>query len=176
MEKTKYCYRYPHPAVTTDCVVFGIDGPNLKVLLIERGNEPFKGCWAFPGGFLNMDETAEQGALRELAEETGLQLGHIKEFGTFSEVERDPRERVISIAFYALVRESDVQGSDDAARAQWFPLDKIPHLAFDHDIMLRKALIRLKEDLDRTPLCEEHPSSQDFLGCTDFFATYEHKA
>ena len=91
MEENKYCYKYPHPAVTTDCVIFGFDGTKLQVLLIERGIEPFKGKWAFPGGFLNMDESAEQGALRELREETGLTGAFIEQFGCFSEPDRDPR-------------------------------------------------------------------------------------
>ena len=147
MERQKYTYDYPRPAVTTDCVVFGIDGQKLKILLIERGNEPYKGFWAFPGGFLNMDENATQGALRELAEETGLKLEHITEFGTFSDVNRDPRERVISIAFYALINIVDVKGGDDAAKAQWFALDEVPPLAFDHDLMLKKSLQKLKEYL-----------------------------
>ena len=86
--------------MTTDCVVFRLENGTLKTPLIERGNEPYKGFWAFPGGFLNMDENAEQGALRELEEETGLKLEHIEEFGTFSTVDRDPRGRVISIAFF----------------------------------------------------------------------------
>jgi len=152
MEEQKYTYKYPRPAVTTDCVVFGFDGHDLKVLLIERGNEPYKGCWAFPGGFLNMDETAIQGALRELAEETGLKLNYIKEFGTFSDVDRDPRDRVISIAFYALARKAEVKGGDDAAKAQWFALNEVPHLAFDHDYMLRKAMEKLKEDIHFEPI------------------------
>ena len=140
MEEKNYCYKYPHPAVTTDCVVFGVDGQKLKILLIERGNEPYKGCWAFPGGFLDMDENAPQGALRELEEETGLKLEHVKEFGTFSDVNRDPRERVISIAFYALTEIMNVKGCDDAAKAQWFAVDDLPGLAFDHDEMIRRAL------------------------------------
>ena len=147
MEEQGYTYKYPHPAVTTDCVVFGVDGHKLKILLIERGNEPYKGYWAFPGGFLNMDENAEQGALRELKEETGLVLQNIKEFGTFSEVNRDPRERVISIAFYAIAKTSEVKGGDDAAKAQWFALDEVPRLAFDHDLMLKNAIQKLKEEL-----------------------------
>ena len=147
MEKQKYTYDYPRPAVTTDCVVFGFDGHDLKILLIERGIEPFKDTWAFPGGFLNMDETAEQGALRELKEETGLDLHYIKQIGAFSDVNRDPRTRVISIAFYALTKKSEVQGGDDAAKAQWFVLDDLPPLAFDHDLMFKKALQKLKEDL-----------------------------
>ena len=122
MEKQNYTYEYPHPAVATDCVVFGFDGHELKVLLIERGIEPYKGAWAFPGGFLRMDETAEQCALRELKEETGLSLNYLKQFKTFTDVDRDPRERVISIAFYALAKKSDVQGGEDAAQAKWFPI------------------------------------------------------
>lgn len=146
METPTYTYKYPRPAVTTDCVVFRFEGNKLKTLLIERGNEPYKGCWAFPGGFLNMDEDAEHGALRELEEETGLKLEHIEEFGTFSTVDRDPRGRVISIAFYAITELSEVKGADDAAKAQWFSIDEIPQLAFDHDIMLEKALARLHKD------------------------------
>ena len=146
METPTYTYKYPRPAVTTDCVVFRFEGNKLKTLLIERGNEPYKGCWAFPGGFLNMDEDAEHGALRELEEETGLKLEHIEEFGTFSTVDRDPRGRVISIAFYAITDLTEVKGADDAAKAQWFSIDEIPQLAFDHDIMLEKALARLHKD------------------------------
>lgn len=152
MEKGKYTYDYPRPAVTTDCVVFGFDGHNLKILLIERGLEPYKGCWAFPGGFLNMDETAEQGALRELREETGLDLNYLKQVGAFSDVNRDPRTRVITIAFYALAKKSSVRGGDDAARAQWFPIDDIPHLAFDHDYILRKTMNKLRQDLHFEPI------------------------
>lgn len=146
MESQTYTYKYPRPAVTTDCVVFRIEGNLLKTLLIERGNEPFKGCWAFPGGFLNMDENAEQGALRELEEETGLKLEHIEEFGTFSEVNRDPRGRVISIAFYGITEHAEVKGGDDAAKAQWFTIGEIPSLAFDHDKMLEKALASLRKN------------------------------
>ena len=152
MEEGKYCYKYPHPAVTTDCVVFGFDGKRLNILLIERGAEPFKGCWAFPGGFMNIDETAEQGAMRELCEETGLKLEYLKQFGTFSAVHRDPRERVITIAFYALARKSDVHGGDDAAKAQWFPIEDVPPLAFDHDYILRKATEQLKKDIHFEPI------------------------
>ena len=92
-EELKYCYKYPHPSVTTDCVIFGFDGKKLQVLLVQRGNEPYKGCWAFPGGFMNMDESAEEGALRELQEETGLKDAYIRQFHTFTAPQRDPRER-----------------------------------------------------------------------------------
>ena len=152
MEENKYCYRYPHPAVTTDCVIFGFDGERLQVLLIERGIEPFKGRWAFPGGFIKMDETAEQGALRELKEETGMENAYIQQFHTFSNPNRDPRERVITIAYYALVKIQEVQGGDDAASARWFPLDEIPPLAFDHDYMLRMATQRLRQQIHFQPI------------------------
>ena len=152
MEHNKYCYKYPHPAVTTDCVIFGFDGSELQVLLIERGIEPFKGKWAFPGGFLNMDETAGEGALRELKEETGLENAYIEQFNTYSDPGRDPRERVITIAHYALVRIQEVKGGDDAAKAQWFPIDEVPQLAFDHDKILRDAMRKLRERIHFEPI------------------------
>lgn len=152
MEELKYHYKYPHPSVTTDCVIFGFDGKQLKVLLIERGIEPYKGRWAFPGGFLNMDESAEEGALRELQEETGLKGAYIKQFHTFSDPKRDPRERVITIAYYALVRMQAVAGGDDAASAQWFALDSVPALAFDHDRILRTALNELRRQIHFEPI------------------------
>lgn len=152
MEELKYHYKYPRPCVTTDCVVFGFDGAKLNVLLIERGIEPYKGCWAFPGGFLNMDETALQGAKRELYEETGLKNAYIHQFHAFSEVNRDPRDRVITIAYYALVRISEVKAGDDAAKAEWFPLNKVPSLAFDHDKVLRVATQELRRQIHFEPI------------------------
>ncbi len=130
----EYTYKYPHPAVTTDCVVFGFDGKELQLLLIERGIEPFKGSWALPGGFMNTNETVEQCAMRELREETGVENIYLEQFHVFSSVKRDPRERVVTVAFVALVRKSDYKliASDDAARASWFQVDELPPLAFDH--------------------------------------------
>ena len=133
-------------------MIFGFDGSELQVLLIERGIEPFKGKWAFPGGFLNMDETAGEGALRELKEETGLENAYIEQFNTYSEPGRDPRERVITIAHYALVRIQEVKGGDDAAKAQWFPIDEVPQLAFDHDKILRDAMRKLRERIHFEPI------------------------
>ena len=150
--KGTYTYDYPRPAVTTDCVIFGYDGKELKVLLIERGIEPFKGCWAFPGGFLNMDEDALAGARRELKEETGLENAFIEQFHTFSEPGRDPRGRVITVAHYALVKIQEVEGGDDAAQARWFPIGEVPPLAFDHDRILRMAMSRLKERIHFEPV------------------------
>ena len=152
MEEKKYCYKYPHPAVTTDCVIFGFDGAELKVLLIERGITPYKGHLAFPGGFLNPNETAEEGARRELCEETGLDSAHIEQLRTYSTPDRDPRERVITIAYIALVRIQDVKGGDDAADARWFPVENVPPLAFDHGKILRDALRRLRERIYFYPL------------------------
>ncbi len=147
-----YTYQYPHPSVTTDCVIFGFDGTTIKVLLIQRGIEPFKGKWAFPGGFMKIDETAEDCAKRELEEETGLRNTSVEQFYTFTDVHRDPRERVITIAHYALVRLSEVKGGDDASFAQWFSMDEIPSLAFDHDRILRIAINRLKERICFKPI------------------------
>ena len=152
MEDLKYCYKYPRPSVTTDCVIFGFDEAGLSVLLVERGLEPYKGCWAFPGGFLQMDEDAETGARRELREETGFDAAAIEQFGTFSEVGRDPRGRVITIAYYALVRKGEVRGGDDAAEARWFPINQVSQLAFDHDRILRVALQTLKERIHFQPV------------------------
>lgn len=145
MNDLKYCYKYPHPAVATDCVIFGFDGVSIKVLLIQRGIEPYKGQWALPGGFVGIDESAEECARRELQEETGLQGVAVEQFHAFSDVNRDPRERVISIAYYALVKLSEVRGGDDASEAQWFSYDDVPSLAFDHDRILRMALRHLRD-------------------------------
>ena len=147
-----YSYKYPHPAVTADCVIFGFDGVSIKVLLIQRGIEPYKGQWAFPGGFLQMDETVEECAKRELEEETGLKSASVEQFYTFSAVNRDPRERVITVAHYALVRLSEVKGGDDAASAQWFAMNEIPSLAFDHERILRMAVKCLKERICFEPI------------------------
>lgn len=147
-----YTYKYPHPAVAADCVVFGFDGRDLQILLIQRGLDPFKGAWAFPGGFMNIDESAEECAHRELQEETSLNVKVLKQLGAFSAVHRDPRERVVSIAFYALVRPSEVKGGDDASQACWFALRDVPQLAFDHDFILRRAMQRLREDIYFEPV------------------------
>lgn len=152
MEDLKYCYKYPHPAVTADCVIFGFDGMSIKVLLIQRGIEPYKGRWAFPGGFVRMDESVEECAKRELFEETGLKSASVEQFYTFSDVNRDPRERVITVAHFALVRLADVRGGDDAACAKWFAIDEIPTLAFDHDRILREAMKKLRERICFEPV------------------------
>lgn len=137
-----YCYKYPRPAVTTDIVVFAPHKGTIKVLLVKRGNEPFKGKWALPGGFLNEDETAEECALRELKEETGLDLkpNQIYQVHTFTSLDRDPRGRTISICFSAFVDYEKVAGGDDAAEAQWVSFADLPDLAFDHESMCETSL------------------------------------
>ena len=140
-----YTYEYPRPAVTADCVVITKEA-EAKVLLIERGGEPFKGCWALPGGFMNMDETTEQCAIRELEEETGLKIGEVHQIGAYSRVDRDPRGRTITVAYLAVVDAPiAVIGQDDAAKAQWFPLSALPELAFDHADIMRDAVRKYKE-------------------------------
>ena len=134
-----YTYEYPRPAVTADCVVIAKE-KEPKVLLIQRGNEPFKGQWAFPGGFMNMDETTEQCAVRELEEETGLKVNKINQIGAYSKVDRDPRGRTVTVAYLAIIDKPEaVKGLDDAAKAQWFPLSALPKLAFDHEEIMKDA-------------------------------------
>jgi 8-oxo-dGTP diphosphatase len=149
-----YSYHYPRAALTVDCVVFGYDEGELKVLLIERGLQPFKGRWALPGGFVRVDETLEQAARRELAEETGLKDVFLEQLYTFGEVDRDPRERVISVAYYALVKlsEHEARAATDATNAEWFPVSKTPKLAFDHADILATALARLKGKVRYQPI------------------------
>jgi len=140
-----YCYEYPHPAVTADCVVFGWDGRSLKVLLVKRGNDPFRGFRAFPGGFMNMEESTIQCAARELEEETGLHGLPLEQFHVFSVVNRDPRERVVTVAYLSLVRlgDYDPHAGDDAADVLWAEVDRLSVLAFDHARMMRLAVRHL---------------------------------
>ncbi|MBL7969320.1 MAG: NUDIX hydrolase [Prolixibacteraceae bacterium] len=125
-----FTYQYPRPAVTVDAILIS---PERKVLLIERGREPYKGKWALPGGFINMDEELDVACRRELEEETGIRVGELQQFKAFGAVNRDPRHRTISVLFYAFT-DSELLASagDDAARAQWFPIVNLPELAFDH--------------------------------------------
>jgi len=141
-----HTYEYPRAALTVDCVVFGFDEGELKVLLIQRALEPFKGRWALPGGFVRVDETIDEAARRELAEEAGLKNAFLEQLYTFGTVKRDPRGRVVSIAYYALVKLSDhrTKAATDAANAEWFPISKMPKLAFDHADILATATDRLK--------------------------------
>ncbi|MEN6373128.1 MAG: NUDIX domain-containing protein [Armatimonadota bacterium] len=149
-----YTYEYPRPALTVDCVVFGVDEENLKILLIERDLEPFAGKWALPGGFVHIDETLEDAALRELHEETGVGDVYLEQLYTFGAVDRDPRERVVSVAYYALVNLYDhhIQAATDARNALWFPVDDLPQLVFDHNLIIETAHERLKGKVRYQPI------------------------
>jgi 8-oxo-dGTP diphosphatase len=136
----EYTYKYPRPAVTADCIVITKEA-EPKVLLIQRGIDPYKGCWAFPGGFMNIDETTEQCAIRELEEETGLKVDTINQIGAYSKVARDPRGRSITVAYLAIIDAPvKVTGQDDAAKAEWWPLSSLPELAFDHGDIMADAI------------------------------------
>lgn len=155
MEKTgKYIYEYPRPSVSTDCVIFGYDDGELKVLLIERSIDPFKGKWALPGGFVGENETAEGCAKRILKKETCLENIYMEQLYTFSGIKRDPRFRVISVAYYALVKLSDynAQAGMDTANIKWFSLSGIPDLAFDHAEILKVAKKRLEGKIKYQPV------------------------
>ncbi len=150
-----YNYEYPRPALTVDCIVFGLDAElELKVMLIQRNIPPFQGQWAIPGGFVRMDETLEAAALRELQEETGIQDVYLEQLYTFGDLGRDPRDRVVTVAYYALINlvEQKIQAATDARDAYWFPLSKIPQLAFDHAQILQTAIARLRGKIRYEPI------------------------
>lgn len=152
-----HSYEYPRPALTTDCIIFGLDEDDVKVLLIKRGLAPFKGQWALPGGFLRPGENPDQCARRELAEETGLENIYLEQLYTFGEPSRDPREHVVTIAYFALVNllEHPPTANTDADDAAWFPFDEVLKLAFDHDKILTTARQRLTAKLRYTPAAFE---------------------
>ena len=149
-----HTYEFPRAAVTVDCVVFGLDETELKVMLIQRGIPPFDGQWALPGGFVRIDETVEAAARRELREETGLEKVFLEQLYTFGDLDRDPRERVITIAWYALVRLSDnrVRAATDARAAAWFGMHELPQLAFDHSRIIATASQRLQSKVRYQPI------------------------
>ena len=149
-----YTYEHPRPALTVDCVVFGLDERELKLLLIQRDGPPFAGRWALPGGFVDVDETLEAAALRELEEETGIANVYLEQLYTFGAVDRDPRERVVTVAYYALVRLSDhrARAASDARRADWVSIGRLPPLAFDHREIVRTAHQRLRNKVRYQPL------------------------
>ncbi len=150
-----YSYDYPRPALTVDCVIFGLDeSSTLKVLLIRRGQEPYQHCWALPGGFVEMNEPLEQAALRELEEETGVTDVFIEQLYTFGAPQRDPRGRVVSVAYFALVNLAahPVRAASDADTVQWFAVENLPELAFDHAHILKVAVNRLRAKVRYQPI------------------------
>jgi 8-oxo-dGTP diphosphatase len=150
----RFSYEYPRAALAVDCVVFGYDDEGLRVLLIQRGAPPFERAWALPGGFVRMDETLDQAARRELTEETGVSQLYIEQLYTFSALDRDPRERVVSVAYFALVKLSDhsIRAATDASDAAWFAVDELPSLAFDHESIIAMALERLRGKVRYRPI------------------------
>ena len=150
-----YCYEFPRPGLTVDCVVFGLDEQDsLKVMLILRKIPPFQGQWALPGGFVHLDETLEEAAFRELQEETGIENVFLEQLYTFGGINRDPRERIVTVAYYALVnlREYDIEATTDAMDAAWFAIDELPKLPFDHQQIFETALNRLRGKIRYEPI------------------------
>ena len=145
-----YQYEYPHPAVTTDIVIFSLREQQLKLLLIKRAGAPFQGKWALPGGFVRLDEDLESSARRELQEETGVATAYLEQLYTFGAVERDPRERVITVAYYALIASDKIalHAATDAEAVGWFGMHELPPLAFDHQEIVTMAQQRLAAKLD----------------------------
>ena len=145
-----HTYEHPHPAVTTDIVIFTIRQDQLKVLLVKRAHAPFQGEWALPGGFVAVDESLEEGARRELAEETGVSGVYLEQLYTFGTPDRDPRERVITVAYYALIPtdEVEIRAATDAEGVSWYGLEELPNLAFDHEDILQLAHQRLVAKLE----------------------------
>lgn len=149
-----FTYEYPRPAVTVDAVVYGYQSEELRVLLIERGGEPFRGAWALPGGFLNENEDLPAAVRRELLEETGVSPLHLEQLGSWGTPGRDPRGHTITVAYTALVRlgSHSAKAATDATDARWFPVDGLPDLAFDHKDILDAARARLVEAVRTRPV------------------------
>lgn len=151
MQIGRYTYDHPRPALTVDIVVFTLRDEQLLVLLVQRRSDPFAGEWALPGGFVEMDESLESAAARELEEETGVQDAYLEQLYTYGEPGRDPRGRVVSVAYYALIPADarlQPEGGNDAAKARWFPVERLPRLAFDHAEIISYALRRLRYKLE----------------------------
>ena len=157
-----YTYDYPHPAVTTDIVIFTIRQDELKILLIKRALQPHKGEWALPGGFIMLEESLEEGARRELEEETGVKDVYLEQLYTFCQPDRDPRERVITVAFYALIPSDEIEitAATDAEGVSWFGMKEVPELAFDHENILSMANERLTAKLTYSTIAFQFMPSQ----------------
>jgi len=150
----RYCYEWPRAALAVDCVVFGLDADDLKVLLIQRKLPPFQHTWALPGGFVRVDETLDIAARRELEEEAGVSDAYLEQLYTFGDLDRDPRERVVTVAYYALTKLDShrIRAATDAERVAWFGLDDLPRLAFDHRAIIDRAIERLRGKVRYTPI------------------------
>lgn len=168
-----YSYAYPHPAVTADVALFTIRDERLQILLIRRAQEPFAGTWALPGGFVELEECLEDCALRELQEETGVMGVYLEQLYTFGSPQRDPRERVISVAYYGLTPVSSInpKASSDANQVAWFDVNELPGLAFDHIDIVAKARERLRAKLDYSTIAFQFMPKRFTL--TDLQAVYE---
>jgi 8-oxo-dGTP diphosphatase len=149
-----YSYEFSRPALTVDVVVFALDEEDLKVMLIQRDLEPFERQWGLPGGFVRVEETLEEAARRELEEETGLRGIYLEQLYTFGDLDRDPRERVVTVAYYALVNLEGhrVRASTDARNAAWFAISHLPALTFDHEHILGVAHERLRGKVRYQPI------------------------
>jgi len=146
-----YTYEYPRPALTVDVVIFTLRESRLHVLLVQRGEAPFVGMWALPGGFVRLEESLEEAACREMQEETGLSQAYLEQLYTYGDIGRDPRGRVVSVAYFALMpADAPVrsEGGSDARQACWFAIEDLPQLAFDHPSIIRYALRRLRYKLE----------------------------
>ena len=141
-----YTYNHPHFALTVDAVIFSKSDEGLNVLLIRRANEPFKDYWAFPGGYVDIEETIDNAVRRELEEETNIVNVSLIRFDIFDAIDRDPRERTVSVAYYGFINDSNksIKAGDDAKDAEWFSVNNLPELAFDHSIILKKIMKVLK--------------------------------
>jgi 8-oxo-dGTP diphosphatase len=151
---TQHSYEYPRAALAVDCVVFGLDEMDLKVLLIQRKLQPFQHTWALPGGFVRIDETLDEAARRELEEEAGVSDVYLEQLYTFGALDRDPRERVVAVAYYALAKLSDhrIRAATDAMGVGWFGLEDLPKLAFDHTEIVSRAHERLRGKVRYAPV------------------------
>jgi len=157
---------YPKPSVTVDIVIFTVQDNELKVLLVKRAVEPFKNKWAIPGGFVKMDESLEDAAIRELKEETGVKDVYLEQLYSFGEPKRDPRGRVITVAYMALINSEKIKlkAATDVSEVQWFSIKKIPALAFDHKKILDYSLKRLKWKFEYTNVAFSLLSKEFTLG------------
>ena len=171
---TKYTYDYPRPSLTVDIVVFSVRADNLQALLVRRGEEPYSGMWALPGGFIHLDESLEEAAARELREETGIHEAYLEQLYTYGEPNRDPRGRVVTIAYFALIAADKpicTEGGTDTTQACWFSINELPGLAFDHAEILTYALRRLRYKLEYSAVGFELLPEKFTL--TEIQSTYE---